>query len=131
MAQIEEITESRFETEVLESEEPVLVFFYAPGGGESTQVGDALASLAEEFAGRLRVVRVNVYREAQLAAAQNVHRIPVLQLFEGGLRLGRKVGPREVGELRAWLEELLPPEASEEEEEEWDEREDEDLEDFV
>jgi thioredoxin len=78
------ITESTFQTEVLESEGPVLVDFWAEWCGPCHAVAPVLDQIAEERAGELRLVKVNIDEEPELAQRYGIMSIPTMILFEGG-----------------------------------------------
>lgn len=84
MAEIIEISESLFETEVVKSSLPVLVDFWAPWCRPCTMIAPVLKELAEEQISRLKVVKVNVDEHPGLASRFNVRGIPTLILFKGG-----------------------------------------------
>ena len=84
MAEMIEISESLFETEVVKSSLPVLVDFWAPWCRPCTMIAPVLKELAEEQISRLKVVKVNVDEHPGLAARFNVRGIPTLILFKGG-----------------------------------------------
>jgi thioredoxin 1 len=78
------ITASTFQTEVLESEGPVLVDFWAEWCGPCHAVAPVLNQIAEERAGELRLVKVNIDEEPELAQRYGIMSIPTMILFEGG-----------------------------------------------
>jgi thioredoxin 1 len=78
------ITESTFQTEVLESEGPVLVDFWAEWCGPCHAVAPVLDQIAEERAGELRLVKVNIDEEPELAQRYGIMSIPTMILFEAG-----------------------------------------------
>jgi thioredoxin 1 len=78
------ITESTFQTEVLESTGPVLVDFWAEWCGPCHAVAPILDQIAEERAGQLRLVKVNIDEEPELAQRYGIMSIPTMILFKGG-----------------------------------------------
>jgi thioredoxin 1 len=84
MADVQEVSDSSFEAEVLQSPLPVLVDFWAPWCGPCKVIGPVVAELATEYAGRLKVVKVNVDDHPQSPSRYGVRSIPNLVLFKGG-----------------------------------------------
>ncbi len=78
------INDTNFEAEVLQSAEPVLVDFWAPWCGPCRMMGPVVDELSQEFAGRAKVVKVNVDESPQAAARFGVSAIPSFALVAGG-----------------------------------------------
>lgn len=95
-----------FESEVLDSDTPVLVDFYATWCMPCQMLAPALDRIAEEFTGRLKVVKVDVEQEPHLAASHEIQGVPTLKLFHRGRVVDTIVGLPPVGSLRAKLESL-------------------------
>ena len=88
------VTTSQFDTEVLGSEQPVIVDFWAPWCGPCHMVSPILDQIAEERSGELRVVKVNIDEEPELAQRYGVMSIPAMVLFKGGEPAAATVGAR-------------------------------------
>jgi thioredoxin 1 len=86
------ITTSQFDTEVLGSETPVIVDFWAEWCGPCRAVSPILEQIAEERAADLRVVKVNVDEEPELQQRYGILSIPTILLFEGGQPKAAAVG---------------------------------------
>jgi thioredoxin 1 len=84
MADIQEVGDSSFDAEVLKSPLPVLVDFWAPWCGPCKAIAPVVADLAKEFAGRLKVVKINVDDHPQSPSRYGVRGIPNLILFKDG-----------------------------------------------
>ncbi|MFH1267550.1 MAG: thioredoxin [Planctomycetota bacterium] len=96
-------TDDNFEAEVLQSELPVLVDFWAPWCGPCRMVGPIVEELADLYSGRLKVVKVNVDESPGVAGSFGIRSIPTLTLFQGGEAVNGLVG----AVPRAKLEELV------------------------
>ena len=88
------VTTSQFDTEVLGSEQPVIVDFWAPWCGPCHMVSPILDQIAEERSGELRVVKVNIDEEPELAQRYGVMSIPAMVLFRDGEPAAATVGAR-------------------------------------
>jgi thioredoxin 1 len=84
MAEVKEISEALFETEVVKAALPVLVDFWAPWCGPCKMIAPVLKELAEENSARLKVVKVNVDENPDLASRFDVMGIPTMILFKSG-----------------------------------------------
>ena len=84
MTQPIDVTDTTFETEVLNSELPVLTDFWAPWCGPCRAIGPVVEELAAEYAGRLKVSRVNIDENPRTPARYGVQGIPNLILFQNG-----------------------------------------------
>ena len=79
-----EFTDGNFGSEVLESDQPVLVDFWAPWCGPCRMIAPTVEQIAGEYAGKLRVGKVNTDENQQLAVNYRIDSIPTLLLFKGG-----------------------------------------------
>lgn len=103
MSTISHVTDANFETEVYQSDLPVLVDFWAPWCGPCIAVAPALEELADEFEGKLKVVKVNVDDSPELSAKMRIRSIPTLSLFQGGQLSATKTGAGSLIELRTFV----------------------------
>ena len=92
MAEVLTATEENFESQVLMSELPVLVDFWAAWCGPCRMVAPVVESVAEELEGRIKVAKLNVDENPSVASRYNVMSIPTLILFKDGDEKRRLVG---------------------------------------
>lgn len=104
MSNMIETNEANFQADVIEAGLPVLVDFYAPWCGPCKMLAPVLDQLAVEFAGRVKIVKVNVDHAQRLAYQYNITGVPTLILFKGGLILDTIVGFASPRDLQARLE---------------------------
>ena len=98
------ITVLNFETEVLQSDKPVLLDFYADWCGPCKMLAPVLHEIAEENAGALKVGKVNVDEQMELAMRFQVSSIPMLVVFKDGKAIAKSVGYRPKSEIAAMVE---------------------------
>jgi len=84
LSEIQEVNESNFETEVLNADKPVLVDFWAPWCGPCNMVAKSLEELAKDYGDRLKIVKINVDENNDLASQFEVMSIPTLKIFKNG-----------------------------------------------
>ena len=102
-----EVGDAEFNREVLEAEGPVLVDFWAPWCGPCKMVGPVVEELAGDFAGKVKVVKVNVDENADAPSRYGVMSIPTLVLFKDGQAQETMVGFKPKDELARKLNEYL------------------------
>jgi thioredoxin 1 len=84
MPNVTAVTDATFESDVLKADAPVLVDFWAPWCGPCRMVGPVVEKLAELYAGRVRVVKLNVDENPVTAQTFGIRSIPTVALFSGG-----------------------------------------------
>jgi len=104
---LKDINDSSFESEVLKSATPVLVDFWAPWCGPCKSIAPVLDELATEFAGKLRIVKVNVDENPQTPTKYGVRGIPNLIIFKGGQVVEQIVGAVPKDQLSVAINKIL------------------------
>ena len=101
------VSDDSFEADVLQSETPVVVDFWAEWCGPCKQISPALEDIAQEMDGRLTIAKINVDDNPSTPAKYGVRGIPTLLLFKDGEVASMKVGALPKGKLMEWIEQSL------------------------
>ncbi|HKW71274.1 MAG TPA: thioredoxin [Candidatus Dormibacteraeota bacterium] len=102
-----DLSDTEFQAGVVDSPIPVLADFWAPWCGPCRMVSPAVEKMASEFAGKMKVAKVNTDEQPELGRRFGVRSIPTLIVFEAGREKSRSIGARSASELRGWVEENL------------------------
>jgi thioredoxin 1 len=102
-----EFTDANFESEVLKSEQPVLVDFWAEWCGPCKMLAPRIDALADEYAGKIRVGKLDTEQNQDTAIRYNISGLPTLLLFKGGEMVDKLVGVPKPEKLTASLKKLL------------------------
>ncbi|NVK32419.1 MAG: thioredoxin TrxA [Gammaproteobacteria bacterium] len=102
-----EVNDSNFDSEVLQSDVPVLVDFWAEWCGPCKMIGPIVEEVAGEYAGRLKVAKVNVDNSSGSAAKYGVRGIPTLILFKNGSVADTKVGAVSKSQLQSFVDSAM------------------------
>ncbi|AZN70285.1 thioredoxin [Georhizobium profundi] len=97
------VDKTNFQAEVLDSAEPVVVDFWAEWCGPCKMIAPSLEEISNEMAGRVKVAKLNIDDNPELAAQYGVRSIPTLAMFKGGEVADIKVGASPKTALSSWI----------------------------
>lgn len=106
-ADILHVTDDNFDAEVLSSDLPVLVDFWAEWCGPCKMIAPVLEEIAEEFAGKIKVTKLNIDQNEATAPKFGIRSIPTLMIFKNGNAEATKVGALSKSELVAFIEQSI------------------------
>jgi len=101
------VTDETFDAEVKQSDIPVVVDFWAEWCGPCKQIGPALEELSEQYAGQVKIVKVDVDENPNSPAQLGVRGIPALFLFKGGEVVSNVTGARPKAQLNDWIRDAI------------------------
>ena len=101
------VTDDSFEADVLKSEGPVLVDFWAEWCGPCKQIAPALEDLSNDMGDRIRVVKVNIDENPMTPSKYGVRGIPTMMLFKDGEVSAMKVGALPKSKIYEWVEQSI------------------------
>ena len=100
---IKHISDASFEQDVVKSDKPVLLDFWAEWCGPCKMIAPALEELAVQFEGKVKVAKLNIDENPELAAQFGVRSIPTLAMFKAGEVADIKVGAAPKSALQSWI----------------------------
>ena len=101
------VTDASFEADVLKSDKPVLVDFWADWCGPCKMIGPSLEEIADELADRVTIAKMDIVENTDVAGQLGVQSIPLLVLFKDGKPVAKKLGAAPKTQLKNWLESEL------------------------
>jgi thioredoxin 1 len=101
------VTDASFAEDVLQSDTPVLVDFWADWCGPCKMIAPALEEISEELAGKVTIAKVDIMENTETASKFGVQSIPFLVVFKNGEPIAQKLGAAPKSQLKAWLESTL------------------------
>jgi thioredoxin 1 len=107
MSAAAQVTDASFKDEVLDSELPVLVDFWAPWCGPCRMVAPVVDEISDQYAGQVKVVKINTDENPSVASTYGIRSIPTLMIFKGGQRVDMVVGAVPKTTLATTLEKYL------------------------
>lgn len=98
------VTDATFEAEVVKSDVPVVVDFWAEWCGPCKMIGPALEELASEYGDKLKIAKVDVDSNPNSAAQMGVRGIPALFIFKDGVPVSNRAGAAPKAALKSWID---------------------------
>ncbi|MBO9460900.1 MULTISPECIES: thioredoxin [Stappiaceae] len=102
-----QVTDSSFESEVLKSDGPVVVDFWAEWCGPCKMIAPALEEISEEMNGQVKITKLNIDENQDMAMKYGVRSIPMLILFKDGEPMATQIGAAPKGKLSDWIKSAL------------------------
>jgi thioredoxin 1 len=101
------VSDDTFDAEVLNSEVPVVVDFWAEWCGPCKQIAPALEEIAKEFDGKIKIAKLNIDENQSTPSRYNVRAIPTLMIFNNGQLAATHTGAQPKGRIASWISETL------------------------
>ncbi|KWV92788.1 thioredoxin [Erythrobacter sp. YT30] len=101
------VTDETFQSEVLGSDKPVLVDFWADWCGPCKMIAPALEEISEELGDSVTIAKMDIMESTGVPADMGVQSIPLMVLFKNGEEVARKVGAAPKSQLKEWIESAI------------------------
>jgi thioredoxin 1 len=102
-----DVTDASFEKDVINSDKPVLVDFWAPWCGPCKQIGPSLIQISEEMADKITVAKINIDENPNTPTLHSIRGIPTMLMFKNGETIATKVGAVSKNAIVEWIEDSL------------------------
>ena len=101
---VKSIKEKEFESEVINSDKPVLIDFWAPWCGPCKEIAPILEEIADEMQDTIKVVKINIDENPNIPNKYGIQSIPTMIIFKKGQPISTKIGAAIKSEVKTWIE---------------------------
>ena len=101
------VTDASFAVDVLQSDKPVLVDFWAEWCGPCKMIGPSLEEISDELGDKVTIVKMDIMENTDVPGQVGVQSIPLMVLFKDGKAVAQKLGAAPKSQLKGWLESVL------------------------
>jgi thioredoxin 1 len=101
------VTDASFAADVLQSDKPVLVDFWADWCGPCKMIGPSLEEISDELGDRVTIAKMDIMENTEIPGKIGVQSIPLMILFKNGQQVAQKLGAAPKSQLKGWLESVL------------------------